>query len=133
MRILRRLALRYQKVAALLLAAALAIRIIVPAGFMPTQTAAGIEIAICSGQGPMQIVIGSDGVPRPADHHEGSDVSGHCAFAATGLAMLSPIAPDLHLASVAFAMVRALAPKVVPSIVDQTRRRPPLRAPPLSW
>lgn len=119
-------------VAALLLAMALAVRAIVPAGFMPVSTTTGIEIAVCSGQGPMQIVIGTDGIPRPADHHPANDTSAHCPFAATGLALLSPISPELLLAALLFALVLALAPAAVPRIIDTARRRPPLRAPPLA-
>jgi hypothetical protein len=40
---------------------ALLIRAAVPSGWMPVADAGGIRIAICSGSGPMDMVVGQDG------------------------------------------------------------------------
>ena len=41
--------------ASLLIAAALVLRVAMPAGWMPVTTAQGVELAPCAGMGPMQM------------------------------------------------------------------------------
>lgn len=49
--------------------AALAMRAIMPMGWMPNPQAAsdGVPIVICTLEGAQTLLIGADGVPRPAD------------------------------------------------------------------
>lgn len=104
--------------AALLLA--FAMRVLIPTGFMPTQTAGGIVISLCTGQGPVNVVL--LGGEEPAGHQQAD--GGPCMFAA-GLAggLLAPEA----LASVT-AFSAAAARILGAAIADLTVHR--LAAPP---
>lgn len=95
--------------ATLILACALAVRVLIPAGFMIGQTASGARaLVLCPGQ--------NDAPAMPGMHHDmahmmpdGSMMSGHdtgkqshdpgtdrpCAFAAVGLAVDTPISAPL--------------------------------------
>lgn len=67
--------LTWRDVGVLLAVLALALRLVVPAGFMLSQ---GSGLVICTGQGALTVVPGQDGAPAPSDrpdHHP-------CAFAA---------------------------------------------------
>jgi len=70
---LRRLLRTCPALAALIVAAALAVRVLVPAGYMPTLDNGRIVIGICNGYGPMTMAIAVSGL----DHH--GDADGHPA------------------------------------------------------
>ena len=113
----------------LLATCALAVRLIVPAGFMPV---AGAGMQFCSGTMPAAAM--PDMAHGGSDHHDGGKSEGRaempCGFAVAGLAALGAADPVLLLAALAFAFllaVMAVAP--VPSL-SRVRLRPPLRAPP---
>lgn len=113
----------------LLTLCALAIRIAIPSGFMPTQGAHGILISLCTGQGAVKAVLPFERNGEPTDHHksEGSQ----CTFAAgLGGSLLTPILSSLALLPV------PIAPQVAGrAIADLTVHRlaappPPSQGPP---
>ncbi|PSO10583.1 MULTISPECIES: DUF2946 family protein [unclassified Sphingobium] len=81
---------------ALLMLCALAIRIAIPTGFMPTQGADGIVISLCTGQGAVKAVLPLDKGGQPSDHHQSQ--GGECNFAAgLGGGLLTPVLSLLPL------------------------------------
>ncbi|WP_298891248.1 hypothetical protein [uncultured Sphingomonas sp.] len=127
---LRRLLRTCPALAALIVAAALAVRVLVPAGYMPTLDNGRIVIGICNGYGPMTMAIAVSGL----DHH--GDADGHqaqspCAFADLALPLIGGADPIqlaealLFILAVALLLAEALPPRAA------ARLRPPLRGPPL--
>jgi hypothetical protein len=113
---------------ALLLLCALAIRVAIPTGFMPTQSVHGLVITLCTGEGAVKATLPIQKDDAPGDHQgKPSD----CAFAVgLGGGMIAP--PDALL------RVDAPLPPVPPTsraIADLTVHRlaappPPAQGPP---
>jgi hypothetical protein len=93
-------------VALALLACALALRFLVPAGWMPVSDAYGLHLAPCSGTGPMTPAT----MPAMAMHHVMAGMDHHapggqdqpapdhaCPFAGLGLALAEPALPAVAL------------------------------------
>lgn len=115
----------------LLIACTLAVRLIVPTGFMPAIEGGRIALRLCPGMAP------APAMAMPGMHH-GTDNGGEhgkpempCAFAGLGLATLGSVDLTLLVAAVLFAFL--LASRAVPQLLPAPpeRLRPPLRAPPL--
>ena len=116
-----------------MLAAALFMRILVPAGWMPVADASGLRVQLCSGwtsepnleptahhrlhHGDHR-ANGGNQTPRKESSHSGQP----CAFAGLGLAFLN--APDL--VSIAALPFEALTPSILPPALPSNR----LAAPP---
>lgn len=123
---------RHRWLAALVVAAALALRIVVPAGFMPALDHGRVIVAICNGEGPGTIALAITTAGGDHGHDDGDGDRAHspCAFADLALPVIGGTDP-LQLAAallfiLATALVRALSlPPRAPA-----RLRPPLRAPP---
>jgi hypothetical protein len=116
--------------AALLLAAALALRLLVPAGFMPTVADGRITLMLCSGTQPVQPRAAMPGMA----HHEsdGASMAGSpCAYADLALPALGTGDAVLLVAALAFVMALAVRRIVPLPPRDAARLRPPLRGPPL--
>lgn len=79
----------------------LAVRALVPAGWMPAQER-GQWITICSGAGVSMAWIGADGKIDKQHDPAKSEKSGHCAFAGLGTAVDLSLAP-LDIPAPAFA------------------------------
>jgi hypothetical protein len=59
-----------------------AMRVLVPAGFMPTQTARGVVVTLCTGQGAINVLVDRAKSPSKPDHPAQNGMDGqHCAFA----------------------------------------------------
>ncbi|WBO23270.1 hypothetical protein [Sphingomonas abietis] len=96
-----------QLLALAIIACALLLRVIVPQGWMPVQTAHGWRITICTGMGPMQTGMAPDMAADMAaamkDAHHGSDEQNHgssdhaCAFSSLAMAFDGPPLPALDL------------------------------------
>jgi len=122
------------------LACALAVRLLVPTGFMPVMVDGAVTLQLCAGvmpAEPVHAMPGMVGAAHDAGHHpadHGSDeprAEMPCSFAGVGAATLGSAPPLLLAASLAFvflAVLRLTAPLLAP----RPRLRPPLRAPPLS-
>lgn len=87
-------------------ACALLLRLAVPEGWMPVQSASGWQLTICSGMGPIDAMPGmtmDHGAHKaPAGGHDnaGSHV---CPFAGPGLATTSPLTTPLPIIAAIFA------------------------------
>ncbi|WP_232834199.1 MULTISPECIES: hypothetical protein [unclassified Sphingomonas] len=154
---MRRLILTHRTVAALVLAAALAMRLLVPAGFMPDVAGGAVRLILCPAAGPVPAAMspmahgsmampmghaGTDNhVASAHDHgaHDHDKSSSHdhapqdapCAFAGLALASLMPVDPVLLLAAIAFAMALAAFGLALPTPGRVPYLRPPLRGPPI--
>ena len=141
-------ALRYQiaknpALAAMILAAAMLLRVIVPAGFMPEMSSGRIAIVICSGYGTsstmMMAMPGMDAGQSTADQHQGDHRSNDhhggaempCGFSALSLPGLSGADPILLVLAIAAIMALAIGASPRLAIAPIARSRPPLRAPPI--
>lgn len=128
------------------IALALLMKLLVPAGFMPVVSGGGITIEICAGTVPARTSIEPGMAAKMAaampgmthhqdqsDHQDGSEHQGRempCAFA--GLTAPALAATDLPLLAAAIAFVVATGYRTtVPSVVRAAAfLRPPLRGPP---
>ena len=129
---LRALFLNHRRLAMLLVAMTLAIKALVPDGFMPEFGGTTISIQICadaSGQSmTRQITIAH----KAGDHGNGSHgkSEGICAFTALGHGALGGADIVLLAAALLFLFALGYAPLVPASPRRLTFLRPPLRGPP---
>lgn len=123
-----RISRRTRILAALLLLPALALRALIPSGFMPgTHAGLGIAMQLCTSQGMQTVIVNPDGSIEqgaPASHHDAP-----CSYALSGGAAPLPElthSPSLSVPSATF-VAFAPAPAVsLPSIVRaHTPRGPP--------
>jgi hypothetical protein len=110
-------------------ALALVIKALVPAGYMPSGQARILTIAICadasSGQATKQIVVPSDGKSGERTKAEGACAWGMLAMAALGAADMLLLAFAL-----AYILTLGLAPSHAAPPARAAFLRPPLRGPP---
>lgn len=124
MQLLRALIVRHRDAAALLLAAALLARMLVPAGFMPAVNDGRMVIEICNNLGPSTIVIDVPGLEHKKTVQQG------CAFADLSLPSLAGADPIQLTALIAFVIALGVAFAVALPPRTTVRLRPPLRGPP---
>lgn len=129
---LRHFFLRHRAFAVWLVAAALVMKVLMPAGFMASASQGAMTIELCSGYGPQTVtvaILGADERHAPAQHDK-SDMP--CAF--SGLAATSLAAADPIILAIAIAFIIATAFRTAPIHVARApaRLRPPLRGPPLT-
>lgn len=126
---LRRLISSHRGLAALLIACALALRVLVPAGFMPTVADGTLTVAICSGSGPMTMALAIPGLK-----HEAPDMQAQspCAFADLALPWLGSADPIQLAAALAFILAIAIVATPPFRLRRERHTRPPLRGPPLT-
>lgn len=108
----------------LLMAAALALRIAVPAGFMPVADGHGLRVEICTGSGPQTVEI------DPGTTPERDQPRDPCPYGlAAGQALTLPPPPEL--AHIALANSPPPYPGLVAARLIAARAlRPPARGPP---
>lgn len=80
-----------------LLALALALRVLVPAGWMPAE-GQGVAITLCSGEGAVPAWVDAQGKIHKHDPAQGSMADHPCAFAGMGAPMLGGEVPAPPLA-----------------------------------
>ncbi len=128
---LRRQIRAYPRLAALILAAALLLRILVPAGFMPDFSGGTMQVTICTGYGPAKMMAA---MPMNGGQSDGNHQGKHdmpCGFAGLGMPGLGG-ADQIQLAlAILFIMAAGLALAPRPILAGFFRLRPPLRAPPV--
>ena len=83
-----------------LLALALALRVLVPAGWMPAE-GQGLAITLCSGSGAQTAWVDADGKIHKHGPAQGSMADHPCAFAGMGAPMLGGDVPAPPLAILA--------------------------------
>ena len=145
----RTMILARRRLACLLVVLVLFAKVLVPTGYMFTETADGFIVEMCGGQGAMGSDVGTTtaatpvtmmtpmpmmthmGKAAPAGHHDGSGkVDAPCAFSGIGMAAMAAVDAALLIAAIAFVMaLGALSVRALPVPVP-ARLRPPLRAPP---
>lgn len=133
---LRRLTLAHRGVAALLLAAALALRLLVPAGFMPDVAGGAVRLVLCPAADPLPVMAtpmpgpmaGMTHHQGPRDHQAPSDAP--CAYAGLSLAPVLPVDPLVLAAAMLVAMAIALERAAFAMPARAAFLRPPLRGPP---
>jgi hypothetical protein len=113
----------HPRLAAAIVAAALLLRILVPAGFMPSLNAGALTVSICTGYGPSQVQV-----TLPGKAH--GTVASPCAFADLSLPLIAGADPIQLDAALAFILVIALVFAVALPARRATHLRPPLRGPP---
>lgn len=128
----RRLVLSNRKFAGLLLALVLAMKLLMPAGFMPTVADGHIVITICSGSGPTKMVMAIPGMEHDKSGGEGhrDNTATPCAFSGLSTPSLAAADPVLLAAAILFVMVLGLRNAAPPVITASPHLRPPLRGPP---
>ena len=118
--------------AAVLVALALMMRAIVPAGYMASTTAQHITIQICADTSAQQLTRTID---IPSGHQaEGKDgamakAGGHCAFGALSAPGLEEAGAAVLAIALAAMLCLGLAPSLAPTPFRR-QMRPPLRGPP---
>lgn len=130
---LRRLLRSHRALAAFVVAAALALRLLVPAGFMPTMEGGRLVISICSGFGPAKTMEMTGATHAGMEHHgnpDGDRAQSPCAFADLALPVIGGMDPIQLAAAIVFVMAAGLvlATALPPRLSG--RLRPPLRGPP---
>ena len=128
----RLLAQRY--FAMLVCAAALLLKLLVPAGYMIGSEHNQITITLCSGVAPQAMTTAMPGMHGAMSDHGTPKDHGKaempCAFAGLSTASLGAINPILLVTLIAFVMAVGLSPAVLPAITRRSNLRPPLRGPP---
>lgn len=113
----------------LVLAAALVVRALLPAGWMPVVGAGGIRIELCTGAGPVQAVLAPDGTIHPGGQPPPRDP---CPIALGGAAPFDlPVQAVLPVPPAMFAEHASVLP-VATRLAAWRSLLPPARGPPLS-
>lgn len=126
---LRRFILSHRFAFGALLALALAMRLVMPAGFMPAMGTGKLRVLVCTEFGPQRVAIDIPGAPTKPDDATKADQP--CAFAGLGLALLPGADPVQIAAALAFILALGFAEIGLPRLVRVRHAWPPLRGPPL--
>lgn len=142
----RRLLLTHNALAALVIAVALLMKAVVPAGFMPMLVDGRVVIALCSGFGPVPPIAAASsmagmhhGAAMDEAHggHDRKDDGQHdnkpqpCAFSGLNAPSLAGADPVVLAIAIAFVLMLGLRIIVALPVRRAARLRPPLRGPPV--
>ncbi|OQW41681.1 MAG: hypothetical protein A4S12_00080 [Proteobacteria bacterium SG_bin5] len=118
---------------AALIALALLLRVLVPAGLMPRIDAGGLRLVVCTGEAAhaqVTVPLGQpdhEKAPGPGDLHKAAP----CAFAGLGAPVLGGASPILLAVAMLAAFAAALWRRPTPTPRAPAALRPPLRGPPV--
>lgn len=129
---LRRHFLRHRALAGWIVATALLMKLLVPAGYMPAVSGNSVIIQICSGYGPMTMAMPMP-MPGKQDHgqdHQQSKAEMPCAFSGLSAPTLAAADPVLLALAILFVMVVGARFVVPLPTASPAHLRPPLRGPP---
>lgn len=128
---LRSLVFANRPFACAVFALALMMKIVMPAGFMPSVSNGKIVVSICSGTGPMTVVMTVPGSEhgKPGERQHGK-AEQPCAFAGLSSPSLAAADPVVLALAILFAMALALRPMAARTATAPPYLRPPLRGPP---
>ena len=122
---------RHSHLAFGILLMALAIRALVPQGYMVASGPLILNVSVCAdslGHTTTQIAIP---VKDDGSSHDTSGAGdGHCAFTSLSMGSLAAADPVLLLAALAFILALGATAIALPVSSSPARLRPPLRAPP---
>jgi hypothetical protein len=131
---LRAFSQRFARLTLVLVMLALAVKALVPAGYMIAATSERfLTVTICADASgtPKQMRIAiPDKNEASGDHSEAADKAQPCAFSGLGHAALGGADPLLLAAALAFILLVGLAPLRALPARDIPFLRPPLRGPP---
>lgn len=119
----------HRRLALGVLALALAIKALVPAGYMLSEQAQVLTVAICADASGKQL---TKQIVVPADGKSGAHAKaeGACAWGLLAMAALGAVDVLLLALALAFILALGLAPSRPPARVQRAYLRPPLRGPP---
>lgn len=115
-------------VIALLLAFVLALKLLVPAGYMPAP--GQLSIQLCTGEGVRTVLIDRDGQPIPDGQPHQVSAAMSCAYAGLAAPLLSATPPWLLVIAILFVLATGVRPAAAPTRQHNIPPRPPGRAPP---
>lgn len=119
----------------LLLAAALLLKALLPAGFMPQFGAQGLRVVLCAAAGGEQRLLialpGKPAAPQGAPDHAPDHKAGGCAFDGLTAPLIGGADALLLIGAIAFICAAARRALLVPPRAP-AQLRPPLRGPPLA-
>ena len=136
MQALRRLVLAHTQLTALICVAALALRILIPTGYMISVNHGRIAVTLCSGVAQQQPSTAMDmpDMDHTMSEHGKSKEHGKaempCAFSSLSAQVLGAIDPTLLVAALAFVVALALYGLSPTIICSAPYLRPHLRGPP---
>ena len=127
---LRCFILSHRRIATAVIALALAMKLLVPAGYMPVVTDGRIAITICQGVEPTPMPMpGMKHGTGESEQHDGP-YEAPCAFTALLGSPLAGTDPLLLTAAILYVMASALRIAARPNVAAPLHLRPPLRGPP---
>lgn len=128
---LRRLIMDNHALAGALIALALAMKMLVPAGFMPTISNGQIVVSVCTGMGAAKMVMSVPGFEhgKPGDSQHGKSEP-PCAFSGLSAPSLSATDPVLLALAILFVMALVRRPMARLAAAAAPYLRPPSRGPP---
>jgi hypothetical protein len=133
MRRLRHILLEQRRLALWLVAIALAVKALVPGGYMVGQQGTALTIAICGDAAGAnlvrKIVVPQRETPEDLALHHAKGAA--CPYSALDMAGTAGTDPSLLVLALAFILAIGLAPLVAPALATRSHLRPPLRGPPL--
>lgn len=120
-------------VAVLLIVFALAMKMLVPAGYMLSPSSKYLTVLVCSGTNMDPVTIKVPRAPEaPGTGDHDSAAKDVCSFSALGHASLAAADPVLLTAAILFILALGFLPVPLIRRAIPTRLRPPLRGPPLT-
>ena len=127
MKSVRRQLMHHRVLCIWLIAMALAMKALVPSGFMPSFSAGAITIELCGGHGVQEVSLpGKDHGPEQGQ----SKAEAPCAFSGLAVPGLAGADPIQLVAAIFFIMAMALLLQPLPARTRSSFLRPPLRGPP---
>jgi len=123
-----------RRLAALLVVVALAMKALVPAGYMLAQQTTVFSVTICADAQGKRIAHEIT-VPNKAGHGDAAGDQGKgggtCSWSSLATGALGGTAPDLLAIALAFILTLGFITAAPPAVRSASRLRPPLRAPPV--
>lgn len=135
----RRLFLDHRTLSAWLIVCALAMKILVPAGFMPVVSGGTVTIQICGGTAPAmatmmaKATVMAEAMPGMMHHQDKGDHQGRempCAFSGLSAPTLAAVDPLLLAIAIAFIVAIGFRRTSTTPVAARAYLRPPLRGPP---
>jgi hypothetical protein len=126
--------LAQRPLAALIVAAALALKLLVPAGYMVGSEGGRVTVSICSGTGPSTMVVELPEVGDEAGHGKDHGDGGKempCVFSGLSAPALAATDPIQLAALIAFVLAIGLLPSAPPLPTRAAHLRPPSHGPPV--
>lgn len=122
---------RHRALATLVIAAALCMKALMPAGFMVGQNSKVLTVQICD-DGSGHAIAKQLVIPMKDDGHVPADKAskGDCPFASLSMATVSGADPALLVLALAFLLMLGFAPTPILQPKRVSYLRPPLRGPP---